>query len=267
MDAGVAEQVGELFRGGAAVVAATANAEGRPSITRGWGPTISGDGYVVVCLTACTGSAMRSNLAAKGRIAVTAAHPVTYNSAQVKGTVDVVRDPTDDEFDRVEAHRARFAGAAAEVGLADAGCIMLGDLVTVGLLDTTADDLNLSPGPRRAGTKPGAGSGARSVSFHDSDGTVLIDGDYIIRGVAGRILFAMLTEYERSGRVRFSNRELRLNRDIGLPAGNDNLDARLVTLRRRLAERGDPFQLQSAGRGQLELIVSSAVHVERNDLP
>ncbi len=78
-------------------------------------------------------------------------------------------------------------------------------------------------------------------------------------------MFAMLTEYQRSGRVRFSNRELRLNRDIGLPAGNDNLDARLVTLRRRLAERGDPFQLQSAGRGQLELIVTAAVHVDRND--
>jgi GAF domain len=36
--------------------------------------------------------------------------------------------------------------------------------MSIGLLDTTADDLNLSPGPRRAGTKPGAGSGARSVS-------------------------------------------------------------------------------------------------------
>jgi hypothetical protein len=34
---------------------------------------------------------MRSNLAAKGRIAVTAVHPVTYSSAQLKGTVDVVR--------------------------------------------------------------------------------------------------------------------------------------------------------------------------------
>jgi adenylate cyclase len=139
--------------------------------------------------------------------------------------------------------------------------------MSIGLLDTTADDL--SPGPRRAGTKPAADSGGRSVTFHDPDGTVLIDGDYIIRGVAGRILFAMLSEYQRSGRTRFSNRELRLNRDIGLPPGNDNLDARLVTLRRRLAERGDPFQLQQAGRGQLELIVAAAVRVvrlERNDL-
>jgi hypothetical protein len=146
MDAGVAEQVGELFRGGAAVVAATANAEGRPSITRGWGPTISGDGYVVVCLTACTRSVMRSNLAAKGRIAVTAAHPVTYSSAQVKGTVDVVRDPTDDEFDRVEAHRARFAGACTELGLTDGECLMLGDLVAVGFMADEAYDQ--TPGGR-----------------------------------------------------------------------------------------------------------------------
>jgi hypothetical protein len=146
VDAGVAEQVGELFRGGAAVVAATAKAEGRPSITRGWGPTISADGYVVVCLTAGTGSAMRANLAAKGRIAVTAAHPVTFSSAQVKATLDIVRDPTDDELGLVEAHRARFAGAADEVGAADAECLMLGDLVTVGFRADEAYDQ--TPGGR-----------------------------------------------------------------------------------------------------------------------
>jgi adenylate cyclase len=134
--------------------------------------------------------------------------------------------------------------------------------MSIGLLDTTTDDL--SPDPRRGGAKPAADSGACSVTFHDPDGSVLVDGDYVIRGVAGRILYAMLTEYQRSGRVRFSNRELRLNRDIGLPAGNDNLDARLVTLRRRLAERGDPFQLQHTGRGQLELIVTSRVHIVRS---
>ena len=127
-------------------MAATVNAEGRPSITRGWGATISAQGYVVVCLTARTGSAMRANLAAKGRIAVTAAHPVTYSSAQVKGTVDVVRDPTDDESDRVEAHRARFAGATAEVGLTDADCIFLGDLVAVGFRADEAYDQ--TPGGR-----------------------------------------------------------------------------------------------------------------------
>jgi hypothetical protein len=146
MDAGVAERVGELFSGGAAVVAATANVEGRPSITRGWGVTISPEGYVVVCLTARAGSAMRSNLAVKGRIAVTAAHPVTYSSAQVKGTIDVVRDPTDTEFDLVKAHQTRFAEAAASVGAADAECLLLGDLVAIGFMTTEVYDQ--TPGGR-----------------------------------------------------------------------------------------------------------------------
>jgi len=44
--------------------------------------------------------------------------------------------------------------------------------MSIGLLDTPADELNLSSGPRRARAKPGAGSSARSVTFHDPDGTV-----------------------------------------------------------------------------------------------
>ena len=41
----------------------------------------------------------------------------------------------------------------------------------------------------------------RTVRFYDKDGTILIDGDYVIKGVAGRILFAMLEEQARSGRT------------------------------------------------------------------
>jgi adenylate cyclase len=129
----------------------------------------------------------------------------------------------------------------------------------IGLLDTGVDDA--ARDGRAAGPRPPADERARSVAFHDPDGTVLIDGDYVIRGVAGRLLYALLSEYQRSGRTRFSNRELRMNKDLGLPAGNDNLDARLVALRRRLAERGDPFQLDRVGRGQLELFVDAALHL------
>jgi adenylate cyclase len=135
--------------------------------------------------------------------------------------------------------------------------------MSIGLLDTNVDDL--SPAAQPAHRQPLENARSRSVAFHDADGTVLLDGDYVIRGVAGRLLFAMLNEHLRSGRTHFSNRELRLNRDIGLPAGNDNLDARLVALRRRLAERGDPFQLERVGRGQLELLVSSNLELRRLD--
>ena len=77
---------------------------------------------------------------------MTAAHPVTFSSAQVKGVIDVGRDPTDDEPDLAEAHWARFAGAAAEVGATDAECLMLGDLVTVGFRADEAYDQ--TPGGR-----------------------------------------------------------------------------------------------------------------------
>ena len=100
----------------------------------------------MVCITARAGSAMRANLAAKGRIAVTAAHPATYSSAQLKGTIDVVRDPTDEEYDRVETPRARFAVAAAEVGANDVECLMLGDLVAVGFMADESYDQ--TPGER-----------------------------------------------------------------------------------------------------------------------
>jgi len=106
---------------------------------------------------------------------------------------------------------------------------------------------------------------SRSVAFYERDGTVLVDGDYVIKGVPGRILFAILTEYTESGRTEFTNKEIRLNRSIGLPAGNDNLEARLLTLRRRLAERDDPFRLERVGRGRLELSTNAPFTLQYHD--
>jgi len=105
----------------------------------------------------------------------------------------------------------------------------------------------------------------RSVAFYERDGTVLVDGAYVIKGVPGRILFSLLTEYTESGRTEFTNKEIRLNRSIGLPAGNDNLEARLLTLRRRLADRDDPFRLERVGRGRLELTISAPFMLDHHE--
>ncbi len=97
------------------------------------------------------------------------------------------------------------------------------------------------------------------VSFHERDGSLFIDSDYLIRGVAGRILYRLLAEHAESGRTQFSNKELRLDRSLGLPAGADNLEARLLVLRRRLSERGGPIGLERVGRGRLELTVACPI--------
>jgi flavin reductase (DIM6/NTAB) family NADH-FMN oxidoreductase RutF len=140
VDGGTAARVAQLFATGAAIVVATTDEAGRAAITRGWGGSVSHAGYVTVCVAAPPDSATRSNVRANGRIAVTVVDPTTYASAQVKGIVDTVREPSDAEHDQVEAHVLRFGEAVAGVGLAGAECLMLGDLETVGFRATEVYD-------------------------------------------------------------------------------------------------------------------------------
>jgi adenylate cyclase len=142
--------------------------------------------------------------------------------------------------------------------------------LTVSLLDPRAfdhsgdDDLDAPPSPRRA-TRDRPVSSGPHVVFHERDGSFFLDGDYVIKGVPGRILFAILREHEASGRSEFTNRELRLDRSIGLPAGKDNLESRLLALRRRLAERDGPIRLERTGRGRLRVDVDQPLRLTRRD--
>jgi hypothetical protein len=89
--------------------------------------------------------------------------------------------------------------------------------------------------------------------YYEADDTVLCDSAYIVKGAPGRILWSMLKAHADSGRTQFSNRELRLDESLQLPAGNDNLEARLLVLRRRLADIDCGVTLERVGRGRLEL--------------
>ena len=91
--------------------------------------------------------------------------------------------------------------------------------------------------------------------YYQADDTVLCDSAYVVKGAPGRILWAMLKAHVTTGRTAFSNRELRLDETLGLPVGNDNLEARLLVLRRRLADLGCGIVLERVGRGRLELSV------------
>jgi hypothetical protein len=94
---------------------------------------------------------------------------------------------------------------------------------------------------------------ALELVYYQADDTVLCDSHYLVKGAPGRILWSMLKAHVRAGRTQFSNRELRLDESLGLPAGNDNLEARLLVLRRRLADLGCGIMLERVGRGRLEL--------------
>ncbi|MBS2018503.1 MAG: GAF domain-containing protein [Deltaproteobacteria bacterium] len=124
--------------------------------------------------------------------------------------------------------------------------------------------------PARVGepTTTGAGlpapiaSGKRVVLRHfREDDSVFLDEAYLIKGVAGALLWAMASDYVKEGRVTFTNRELRLDPRIRLPEIGDNLEARLVLLRKRLVDREASLRLERVGRGHLRLDVACALEL------
>lgn len=92
-----------------------------------------------------------------------------------------------------------------------------------------------------------------------TDNSVFADGEYVVKGVAGAILWKLVRAYVATGTCEFSNRELRLSPELRLPSHAENLEARLVLLERRLKERALPLQMEKVGRGRFRLVVRATL--------
>ncbi len=114
--------------------------------------------------------------------------------------------------------------------------------------------------PRAAGVAENAGP--LRLRHYRFDDTVFIDEAYLIKGVAGAIFWKLATEHAATGRTEFSNRELRLDLSLRLPAHFDNLESRLLLLQRRLAERGGGIQITRSGRGRFRFDVAGTLALE-----
>jgi adenylate cyclase len=127
------------------------------------------------------------------------------------------------------------------------------------LLEQEGAETSRSQAPAGA---PGTSDASLRVVHHVHDDSVFFDDDYVIKGVAGRLLVHLLAIWKKEGRSAFTNRELRLDEALRLPEIKDNLETRLLLLRRRLEERDLPVRIVPAGRGRFELAVSRSVQIE-----
>lgn len=105
----------------------------------------------------------------------------------------------------------------------------------------------------------------RRFAFYPRAETVFFDGEYLVRGVAAKILWKLLRLAQTEGRPEMSNRELRLDRSLGLPKYRDNLESRLILLRNRLAERCPGVRLAAVRRGRFTLEVDVPFELEERD--
>lgn len=130
-------------------------------------------------------------------------------------------------------------------------------------LDRTQERGDDADPPRAVAPEPTAPAAPEAhLRFYDADGSVFLDGDYLIKGVAGRLLWSLVRQHDADGRVDFTNREVRLDPSLQLPPFKDNFESRLILLKRRLDERDAPVRIEKTGRGRFRLDVGARLRLD-----
>jgi adenylate cyclase len=141
---------------------------------------------------------------------------------------------------------------------------LIGALIAEGLSDPFGRDQTDEQGPDAAPEVEGAVRPPMvRLRHYVVDGSTFLDDEYVIKGVAGRLLWKVAAEHVATGRTAYTNRETRLDPALAMPSFKDNFESRLVLLKRRLEERDAPIRIVRPGRGRFHVEFRAALLLER----
>jgi hypothetical protein len=80
------------------------------------------------------------------------------------------------------------------------------------------EEADPEPVPHMAPPPAVAKRAVRQFLYYPADDCIFVDGSYLVRNLPGKILWKLLSARVNEGRTEFTNRELRLDASLGLPA-------------------------------------------------
>ena len=137
----------------------------------------------------------------------------------------------------------------------DALVVLASHVGTVAAVLEDDEECATDPGNASRDEARPRGSAIRIRRYAEND-SIFVGEQYLIKGVAGAILWKLARSYVDEGHTEHSNRELRLDPEIRLPDLSENLEARLILLQRRLEERCPGLRIEKTGRGRFRFSVS-----------